>query len=105
MASPGFLIIPGAIIADMSIFCDTGFIILSGLAKAFSARTKAAMPLIAGALGCSLSSVHCLIPAHPGALAAAGILDDNIYRQACDPGNCFCSSRIFCFLFLGKTDD
>ena len=78
MASTGFLIIPGAIIADMSIFCDTGFIILSGLAKAFSARTKAAMPLIAGALGCSLSAVHCLIPAHPGALAAAGILDDNI---------------------------
>jgi GntP family gluconate:H+ symporter len=114
MASTGFLIIPGAIIAiildktgaaitlaryilsktgkanaaaalgitgfiaGMSIFCDTGFIILSGLAKSFSSRTKTAMPLIAGVLGCSLYAVHCLIPTHPGALAAAGILDANI---------------------------
>jgi GntP family gluconate:H+ symporter len=65
-------------IAGMSIFCDTGFIILSGLAKSFSARTKIAMPLIAGVLGCSLYSVHCLIPTHPGALAAAGMLNANI---------------------------
>lgn len=65
-------------IAGMSIFCDSGFIILSGLAKSFSARTKTAMPFIAGVLGCSLYSVHCLIPTHPGALAAAGILGSNI---------------------------
>ncbi len=114
MASTGFLIILGAIIAiildktgaaitlaryilsktgenkaaaalgitgfvtGMSVFCDAGFIILSGLAKSFSAKTKTAMPFIAGVLGCSLYSVHCLIPTHPGALAAAGILDANI---------------------------
>ena len=65
-------------VAGMSIFCDSGFIILSGLAKSFSAKTKIAMPFIAGVLGCSLYSVHCLIPTHPGALAAAGILDANI---------------------------
>ena len=65
-------------IAGMSIFCDSGFIILSGLAKSFSAKTKTAMPFIAGVLGCSLYSVHCLIPTHPGELAAAGILDANI---------------------------
>ncbi|HEY8658763.1 MAG TPA: GntP family permease [Hanamia sp.] len=65
-------------IAGMSIFCDSGFIILSGLAKSFSAKTKIAMPFIAGVLGCSLYSVHCLIPTHPGALAAAGILNANI---------------------------
>jgi gluconate:H+ symporter, GntP family len=65
-------------IAGMSVFCDAGFIILSGLAKSFSAKTKTAMPFIAGVLGCSLYSVHCLIPTHPGALAAAGILDANI---------------------------
>lgn len=62
-------------IAGMPIFCDSGYIILSGLAKSFSARTRIAMPLIAGVLACSLYSVHCLIPPHPGALAAAGILE------------------------------
>jgi len=65
-------------IAGLSIFCDSGFIILSGLAKSFSAKTKTAMPFIAGVLGCSLYVVHCLIPTHPGALAAAGILNVNI---------------------------
>lgn len=65
-------------IAGMPIFCDSGFIILSGLAKSFSARTKTPMPFIAGVLGCSLYVVHCLIPTHPGALAAAGILNANI---------------------------
>ena len=65
-------------IAGMSIFADSGFIILSGLAKSFSAKTKTAMPFIAGVLGCSFLSVHCLIPTHPGALAAAGILNANI---------------------------
>jgi len=65
-------------IAGMSIFCDSGFIILSGLARSFSAKTKTSMALIAGVLGCSLLSVHCLIPTHPGALAAAGILNANI---------------------------
>ena len=65
-------------IAGMTIFCDSGYIILSGLAKSFSAKTKTAMPFIAGVLACSLYSVHCLVPTHPGALAAAGILNANI---------------------------
>lgn len=65
-------------IAGMTIFCDSGFIILSGLAKSFSAKTKTPMPFIAGVLACSLYAVHNLIPTHPGALAAAGILNANI---------------------------
>jgi len=71
MALTGF--IPG-----LTIFCDTGFIILSGVAKTFSARSKASMPMIAAILGCSLFSVHCLVPTHPGALAAAEALHVNI---------------------------
>ena len=62
-------------VAGMPIFCDSGFIILSGLARSFSSRTGIAMPLIAGVLASSLYSVHCLIPPHPGALAAAGIME------------------------------
>ena len=71
MALTGF--VPG-----LTIFCDTGFIILSGVAKTFSAKSKVAMPVIAAILGCSLFSVHCLVPTHPGALAAAEALHVNI---------------------------
>ncbi len=77
-------------LAGMTIFCDSGFIILSGLAKSFSSKTKSAMPFIAGVLGCSLYTVHCLVPTHPGALAAAGILNVNI-------GNLVVAGIVFAF--------
>jgi len=65
-------------ITGLTIFCDSAFIILSGLAKSFSFRSKIAMPFMATVLATSLYAVHCLIPTHPGALAAAGIIDANI---------------------------
>jgi GntP family gluconate:H+ symporter len=65
-------------ITGLPIFCDSGFIILSGLARSFSAKSKIAMPLMATVLATSLYSVHCLIPPHPGALAAAGLFQVNI---------------------------
>jgi GntP family gluconate:H+ symporter len=65
-------------ITGLPIFCDSGFIILSGLAKSFSAKSKLAMPFMATVLATSLYSVHCLIPPHPGALAAAGVLKVNV---------------------------
>lgn len=51
---------------------------LKRTAKSFSAKSKIAMPLMATVLATSLYSVHCLIPPHPGALAAAGLLQVNI---------------------------
>lgn len=77
-------------IAGMPIFCDSGFIILSGLAKSFSSKTKIAMPFIAIVLATSLYSVHCLIPTHPGALAASAILGVNI-------GNLIIFGTLFAF--------
>jgi len=65
-------------ITGLPIFCDSGFIILSGLAKSFSSRSKQAIAFMATVLATSLYSVHCLIPPHPGALAAAGIVNVNI---------------------------
>lgn len=65
-------------IAGLPIFCDSGFIILSGLAKSFSSKTKTAMPFIAVVLATSLYSVHNLIPTHPGSLAASGMLNVNV---------------------------
>ncbi|MEI8224765.1 MAG: GntP family permease [Bacteroidota bacterium] len=65
-------------ITGLPIFCDSGFIILSGLAKSLSSKSKLAMPFMATVLATSLYSVHCLIPPHPGALAAAGMIKVNI---------------------------
>lgn len=71
MGMTGFLV-------GLPIFCDSGYIILSGLTKSFSSRAKTALSFIAFVLATSLYSVHCLTPTHPGALAASGILDANI---------------------------
>lgn len=65
-------------LTGLPIFCDSGFIILSGLAKSFSVRSGLPMAFMATLLASSLYSVHCLIPPHPGALAAAGIMKANI---------------------------
>lgn len=75
--SPAALGITG-FITGLPIFCDSGFIVLSGLAKSLSRKSKIAMPFMATVLACSLYSVHCLIPPHPGALAAAGMINANI---------------------------
>jgi gluconate:H+ symporter, GntP family len=65
-------------ITGLPIFCNSGFIVLSGLSKSLSSKSKLAMPFMATVLGCSLYSVHCLIPPHPGVLAATGIIKVNI---------------------------
>ena len=65
-------------ITGLPIFCDSGFIVLSGLAKSFSAKSKLPIAFMATVLATSLYSVHCLIPPHPGALAAAGIMEVNV---------------------------
>lgn len=64
-------------ITGLPIFCNSGFIILSGLAKSFSKKSGISMVFIASVLACSLYSVHCLIPTHPGVLAASGIIKVN----------------------------
>jgi GntP family gluconate:H+ symporter len=65
-------------ITGIPIFCDSGFIITSGLARSFSSKSRIAMPFMATVLATSLYSVHCLIPPHPGALAAAGVMNVNV---------------------------
>jgi GntP family gluconate:H+ symporter len=65
-------------ITGLPIFCNAGFIVLSGLSRSLSAKSRLSMPFMATVLGCSLYSVHCLIPPHPGVLAASGVLKANI---------------------------
>ena len=61
-------------IVGLPIFCDSGYIVLSGLVKPLSRRTNTSLTTMAVSLAAGLYSVHCLIPPHPGVSAAAGII-------------------------------
>ena len=58
-------------IVGLPIFCDSGYIVLSGLNRQLSKRTGVSVIPIAVSLATGLYSVHCLVPPHPGAAAAA----------------------------------
>ncbi len=62
------------LIVGLPIFCDSGYIVLSGLNKSIAARTGISVIVMAVSLATGLYSVHCLIPPHPGAAAAAGTI-------------------------------
>jgi GntP family gluconate:H+ symporter len=61
-------------IVGMPIFCDSGFIVLSGLNKSLAGRSRTPMVIMSVSLATGLYSVHCMIPPHPGAAAAAGVI-------------------------------
>ncbi len=61
-------------IVGLPVFCDSGFIVLSGLNKSLAKRTRISMVVMSVSLASGLYSVHCLIPPHPGATAAATAL-------------------------------
>jgi GntP family gluconate:H+ symporter len=61
-------------IVGLPIFCDSGFIVLSGLNKSLAKRTGISIIIMTVCLATGLYSIHCLIPPHPGAAAAAGII-------------------------------
>lgn len=75
--APAAISITGFIIG-LPIFCDSGFIILSGLNHSLVRRTKIEMPIMAAALGTSLYAVHCLVPPHPGITAATGTMGGDV---------------------------
>lgn len=61
-------------LVSIPVFCDSGFIILSQLAKEFSRITKKSMVGLGGILGMGLYLTHFLVPPTPGPLAVAGTL-------------------------------
>lgn len=61
-------------ITGLPIFCDSGYIVLSGLNRSLARRTRVPMPVMSVSLATGLLSVHCLIPPHPGASAAAATI-------------------------------
>lgn len=64
--------------AGLPIFCDSGFIVLSGLNKSLARASGISIARMAGSLAVSLYTLHCLIPPHPGITAAAGIMNGSL---------------------------
>jgi len=64
----GFLI-------GLPIFCDSGFVVLSGLVVSLGIQLPDKRVSLVGCLATSLYAVHCLVPPHPGITAAAGVLN------------------------------
>lgn len=61
-------------IVGLPIFCDSGYIVLNGINRSLTRRTGIAVATMSVSLGSGLYAVHCLLPPHPGATAAAGTL-------------------------------
>lgn len=59
-------------VVSIPVFCDSGFVILSSLAKEFSRLTKKSMVGLGGILGMGLYITHFLVPPTPGPLAVVG---------------------------------
>ncbi|HVZ97856.1 MAG TPA: GntP family permease [Chitinophagaceae bacterium] len=61
-------------VVGLPVFCDSGYIVLSGLNTSLARRTRTSAVIMSVSLASGLYSVHCLIPPHPGATAAATTL-------------------------------
>lgn len=61
-------------IVGLPIFCDSGYIVLSGLSRSMAKRTGISIATMSVSLATGLLSVHCLVPPHPGASAAAATI-------------------------------
>lgn len=65
-------------IVGLPIFCDSGYIVLSGLNRSVARRSGVSILVMSVSLASGLYAVHCLVPPHPGATAAAGIIGADI---------------------------
>lgn len=64
-------------VVSIPVFCDSGFVILSSLAKEFSRLTKKSMVWLGGILGMGLYITHFMVPPTPGPLAVVATFNDN----------------------------
>jgi GntP family gluconate:H+ symporter len=71
LAITGFLV-------SIPIFCDSGFVILSPLAKAISKKTKKSVITLGVALAAGLVITHSLVPPTPGPVGVAGLFGVNV---------------------------
>lgn len=71
LAITGFLV-------SIPIFCDSGFVILSPLAKSISRNTKKSVISLGLSLAIGLVITHTLVPPTPGPVGVAGIYGANV---------------------------
>jgi len=71
LAITGFLV-------SIPIFCDSGFVILSPLAKAISRKTKKSVITLGVSLAAGLVITHSLVPPTPGPVGVAGLFNVNV---------------------------
>lgn len=77
--SPLALSITGFIVG-LPIFCDSGYIVLNGINRSLARRAGIAIAVTSVSLGSGLYAVHCLLPPHPGATAAAATIGADVGR-------------------------
>ncbi|MGB9661642.1 MAG: GntP family permease [Moorellaceae bacterium] len=68
-------------VVSIPIFCDSGFVILSPLAKALSSKTKKSVITLGVALAVGLVATHHAVPPTPGPLAVAGIFKVDVGKM------------------------
>ena len=67
-------------VVSVPVFCDSGYVVLSPLARSLARHTKQSMVALASALSMGLYATHCLVPPTPGPVAAAGELQADLGR-------------------------
>ncbi|MBO9619175.1 MAG: GntP family permease [Niabella sp.] len=67
-------------IVGLPIFCDSGYVVLSGLNQSMIRKTKIPVAVMSTAMATGLYAVHCFIPPHPGVTAATGTLNADFGR-------------------------
>jgi GntP family gluconate:H+ symporter len=65
-------------VVSVPVFCDSGFVVLSPLNRALSARAGVGAAAGAVALALGLYSTHTMVPPTPGPVAAAGVLQADL---------------------------
>ena len=88
MAITGFFV-------SIPIFCDSGFIVVSPIAKAIARTVKKSVIGIGAALAGGLVITHSMVPPTPGPLGVAGIFGNLIKHNASISGaECGCQAEI-----------
>ncbi|WP_305768213.1 GntP family permease [Candidatus Epulonipiscium viviparus] len=65
-------------VTGIPVFCDSGFVILTPIAKALANSNNMSLAVMATALSGGLYATHCLVPPTPGPIAMAGTLNANL---------------------------
>ncbi|AHF16446.1 GntP family permease [Niabella soli] len=73
MSLTGFMV-------GLPIFCDSGYVVLSGLNQSMIRKTRIPTAVMSTAMATGLYAVHCFIPPHPGVTAATGTVNADFGR-------------------------